>query len=143
MAAPRRCLRMVRALCITILLSLFSGQASYNTSSITLEARVTAYAPFDNQSGICTDSDPTSTATGKTPGRLYAAVDPDKLPYGTLINIPGYGIVEIQDTGGALKGTDELRIDVYMDTHSEALKWGIKWLEVQIVDPNAMGIERW
>src|SRR6056297_740475 len=35
-------------------------------------AKLTNYAPSDNKSGICADSDPTKTSTMKTPGREYA-----------------------------------------------------------------------
>ena len=98
----------------------------------TISARVTAYAPFDNISGICADNNPYSTSTGKFPGSEYAAADPLILPYGTMLNIPGYGTVEIQDTGGALRGKSEVRIDVFMETHEEAIAWGVKWLDIKL-----------
>lgn len=98
----------------------------------TVLARVTAYAPFDNRSGICNDGDPTNTSTGRSPGREYAAADPQKLPYGTKLEIPGYGTVEIQDTGGALRSYDGIAIDVYFDSYEEAMKWGVQYLEIKI-----------
>lgn len=88
----------------------------------TVLARVTAYAPFDNRSGICNDGDPTNTSTGRKPGREYAAADPQKLPYGTKLEIPGYGTVEIQDTGGALRSYEGIAIDVYFDSYEEAME---------------------
>ena len=99
-----------------------------------ITARVTAYAPFDNQSGICADENPNSTSTGKVPGPQYAAADPSRLPYGTKLNIPGYGIVEIQDTGGALRNDKEnIRIDVFMYDYESAIIFGVQWLEVEIL----------
>ncbi|MDW7670000.1 MAG: hypothetical protein SCJ93_14340, partial [Bacillota bacterium] len=54
----------------------YSSSKHYNSDSYlditdnkitTITAIVTAYAPFDNQSGMCNDGDPTSTATGTYP----------------------------------------------------------------------------
>ena len=101
---------------------------------IFITARVTAYAPFDNKSGICADENPNSTSTGKRPGPSYVAADPARLPYGTKLNIPGYGVVEIQDTGGALRNDkDNIRIDVFMDSYESAIIFGVQWLEVEIL----------
>lgn len=96
--------------------------------------KVTAYAPFDNQSGICNNGDPEHTSTGVRPGKKYAAVDPARIPYGTKLNVPGYGIVEAQDTGGALRNYEGLAIDVYFDTYIEAIIWGEQFLEVEIIE---------
>ena len=106
---------------------------SENKTSI--PAIVTSYAPFDNISGICNNGDPYNTSTGKMPGRLYAAADSERLPYGTRLYIPGYGIVIIQDTGGALiKDKNNIRIDVFHETYKEAMEWGEQPLEVIILN---------
>ena len=57
--------------------------------------------------------------------KLVAA--PRELPFGTILTIPGYGTVKVLDRGGAIKGK---RLDVYFDTHQEALNWGVKFLEI-------------
>lgn len=103
-------------------------------NKISIPAIVTSYAPFDNVSGICNNGDPYNTSTGKMPGRLYAAADPERLPYGTRLYIPGYGIVIIQDTGGALiKDKNNVRIDIFHETYKEAMEWGEQPLEVIIL----------
>ncbi len=47
------------------------------------------------------------------------------------LDIPDYGLVEIWDRGGAIKGN---RLDVFFDTHSKAREWGVRYLEVKVYD---------
>ena len=35
----------------------------------------------------------------------------------------------VEDRGGAIKGN---KIDIYMDSHADALAWGVKYLPVQV-----------
>ena len=98
----------------------------------TVRARVTAYAPLDNKSGICAEGNPLITSTGETVGKSIIAVDPKKIPYGTKVEIPGYGVARASDTGGALRNYDGIAIDVYKDSYIEAMKWGVKYIDVII-----------
>lgn len=98
-----------------------------------IEAEVTAYAPLDNLSGICADEDPTRTSTGTYPTWGTVAVDPRKIPYGTWLYIPGYGIGKAVDTGGALRRNPQVHIDLYHDTHQQAIAWGRKHLTIYII----------
>lgn len=52
-----------------------------------------------------------------------AVSDTDKFPYGTMLYIEGVGIRIVQDTGGGL--ADD-QIDLAVDTHENALDWGVK-----------------
>lgn len=83
----------------------------------------TAYAPYDNQSGICGDNSPSFTATGARPGPGTIAVNPSVIPYQSQMWVQGYGWGRALDTGGIIRARDDL-IDVYQDTYSEAIKWG-------------------
>jgi 3D (Asp-Asp-Asp) domain-containing protein len=71
------------------------------------------------------------TASGKKakPGRTIAA-DTSIYPFGTKMNIPGYGWGVVEDRGGAIKGG---KIDLFFRTHKQALKWGRKTLRVEVV----------
>lgn len=102
---------------------------------IPIRAIVTAYAPYDNKSGMCNDGTPDTTATNTKPKRGTIAADPKRIPYGTKLYIPGYGYGIVEDTGGALrKDKDNIRIDVYMDTYEEAIKWGKKEMIIYIIE---------
>lgn len=84
----------------------------------------------ENRPHICNDGDSTETATGTTPkaGRTVA-VDPSVIPYGTELYINGnYYIAE--DCGGSIKGNV---IDIYFDTHEEALDFGVQYAKVFLV----------
>lgn len=90
-------------------------------------------------------------STGKRPGhpaygitssgarvkeRHTIAADISVLPYGTKVKIEGFdNIFVVEDTGGAIKGR---RIDIYMPNLSEALKFGRRHLEVEIIEMGEM-----
>lgn len=102
---------------------------------IPIRAVVTAYAPYDNKSGMCNDGTPDTTATNTKPKRGTIAADPKRIPYGTKLYIPEYGYGIVEDTGGALrKDKDNIRIDVYMDTYEEAIEWGKKEIIIYIIE---------
>lgn len=101
----------------------------------TIRAKLTAYSPLDNRDGQQAQGNPTRTSTGRRVGRHIAAADPERLPYGTKLYIPEYGVVEIGDTGGALrKDKKNIRIDVFSETYEQAMKWGVKDLDVKILE---------
>jgi 3D (Asp-Asp-Asp) domain-containing protein len=55
---------------------------------------------------------------------------PRSIPFGTVLDIPGYGQVRVEDRGGAIT---EGRLDVFFPTHAEALAWGMRNLVVKEV----------
>lgn len=66
----------------------------------------------------------TASGTHVTAGRTIAA--PKTFAFGTKIMINGH-VYTVEDRGGAIKGN---RIDIYFNTHEEALKFGVKNMEI-------------
>ena len=58
------------------------------------------------------------------------AADTDYYPFGTRMNIPGYGWGVVKDRGGAIKGPD--RLDVFFPSHARTKEWGRQTLMVEI-----------
>ncbi len=83
----------------------------------------TAYTRYDEG---CTDY----TYRGNYLKRGLVAVDPNVIPLGTKLYIPGYGHAVADDIGGAIKGN---RIDLAMDSIDEAMQYGVRSVEVVIL----------
>lgn len=92
------------------------------------KGEATAYAPYDNQSGMCNEGDVVITSTGVDPGPNIIAVDPKRIPYGSSIVIflsNGERITGIAgDTGGAMRNSEKLLVDVFKYTYEEARTFG-------------------
>lgn len=68
-------------------------------------------------------------AIGKVLTAGYSiAVDPKVIPYGSIVIINGKEY-EAMDCGGAIKGN---RIDVYFNSHEEALEFGVQYANVYL-----------
>ncbi len=89
-----------------------------------MEMEATAYHPMDGDGrGI--------TASGIPATYGVVAVDPDVIPLGTRVFIPGYGEAIAADTGGAIQGA---RIDLCMEDYDEAFEFGRRMTEVYILN---------
>lgn len=69
----------------------------------------------------------TASGTKVKEGRTIA-VYKNQIPFGTEVHIEGMGTYIAEDTGSAIK---ENCIDIYFDSHEEALKFGVKYLKVE------------
>ena len=67
--------------------------------------------------------------------RGSVAADTDHFPFGTLIQVPGYGWGVVEDRGGAIKGPR--RLDVYFNSHRRALEWGRQSKKCVVLRPGA------
>ena len=87
--------------------------------------RLTFYCPCYQ----CSDGWGHQTASGATAVEgITVAVDPRIIPYGTHLKIDGHEYVA-QDCGGSIKGK---RIDIFMESHSECLRHGIRKAQVYV-----------
>lgn len=67
------------------------------------------------------------------PEKGTIAADTRYYPFGTKMYVPGYGWGVVEDRGSAIKGPE--RIDLYFDSHSDALDWGRRKVNVEIYRP--------
>ncbi|MDC3418117.1 LysM peptidoglycan-binding and 3D domain-containing protein [Aquibacillus salsiterrae] len=93
-----------------------------------LTVKATAYTAYcDGCSGI--------TYTGidltKDRDKKVIAVDPDVIPLGSEVYVEGYGRAIAADVGSAIKGN---RIDVHVPTKTVAFDWGVRTVEVTILN---------
>ena len=72
--------------------------------------------------GICAD--------GARARKGVVAADTAFYPFGTRLDIPGYGAAVVRDRGKDIKGP--ARLDVFFPRHRDALKWGRQVLTVTI-----------
>ena len=99
-----------------------------------VQMRVTAYSPDEQSCGEWADGWTASGYSVWTNGMRLVAADTDKLPFGSIVSVPGYydGIpVPVLDRGGAIKGN---RLDVLYPTHERALQWGVQNITVTIYE---------
>ncbi len=90
----------------------------------TLYVEATAYSSQDPGLGKF-------TARGNPVGRGIISVDPNVIPLGTRVYIPGYGEAIADDIGGAIKGNV---IDIAFDTYEEAIAFGRQHIEIYIIE---------
>lgn len=83
-----------------------------------------AYSAFDPGNGA-------HTSTGRLVKKGVVAVDPDIIPLGTKLYIPGYGDAVAADVGSGIRGN---RIDIAFDTHEEALSFGRQSVTVFVLE---------
>jgi len=68
------------------------------------------------------------TASGAQARRGTVAADPS-VPFGTIVQIPGYGYGRVEDRGGAIRGN---KLDLWFPSHQAAKSWGRQTLTVTI-----------
>lgn len=61
----------------------------------------------------------TSSGTEARHGTI--AADLSRFPYGTLVEIPGYGTGRVEDSGSAIRGD---HMDLWFPNHDAAMLWG-------------------
>lgn len=95
----------------------------YVPYSYAMSMEATAYLPTDGSAeGI--------TAMGIPATYGIVAVDPDVIPLGSRVYIPGYGEALAADTGGAIYGH---RIDLCMEDYGQAMDFGRRIITVFVL----------
>ena len=94
------------------------------TTSGTQVYKITAYCSCAKCCGKATGR--TAMGTKATAGRTVAASG--KFAFGTKLNINGH-VYTVEDRGGAINGN---KIDIYVNSHAEALAWGVIYLPVSV-----------
>ena len=130
--------RYIRYTLLTVIPTLIILVYAYNRGIAVGEARIVKLVPYRptetyRVTAYCKGScccgkwaDGITASGAKAQGKLIAA--PKEIPFGTWIDIPGYGYAEVLDRGGSIKGK---RLDVFFPTHQEALNWGVQYLEIK------------
>ena len=88
--------------------------------------KITAYCPCAKCCGKTNGR--TASGTTATAGRTVAASS--KFAFGTKLNIGGH-VYTVEDRGGAISGN---KIDIFVNSHAEALAWGVRYLNVSVVN---------
>lgn len=84
-----------------------------------------------------TASEGNRTATGEVPQVGYIAVDPEEIPYGTMMYIKTadgsyyYGVAKAADTGGFITGS--VTVDLFFATDAECIQFGVRDVEIYIL----------
>ncbi|MCK5015883.1 MAG: 3D domain-containing protein [Candidatus Peribacteraceae bacterium] len=71
------------------------------------------------------------TASGVKAEKGVVAADWSVYPPGTVLFIPGYGRAIVWDRGSAVK---KQHIDVFLPSRKEALEWGVKNLDIYVLE---------
>lgn len=110
-----------------------TSRGSQNYTQI-IDVVVTGYCSCP----ICVGSNSGNiTASGTKPTANRTVAASKNYAFGTKMYIPGFkdsasgGIYQVEDRGGAIQGN---RIDVYFNSHNEALKFGKKTMKAYVIE---------
>ncbi|TYR78629.1 LysM peptidoglycan-binding domain-containing protein [Priestia megaterium] len=98
-------------------------------SNVVKELTVTATAYTGNCKG-CSGITATGINLKKNPKLKVISVDPKVIKLGSKVYVEGYGTAIAGDKGSAIKGN---KIDVFIPSQKEAIKWGRKTVKIKIL----------
>lgn len=99
---------------------------SSSNSSGWIAVEATGYCPCIS----CCGKTNGITASGKKAQANHTIAAPSTYKFGTQIEIKGYGTYVVEDRGGAINGN---RIDIFFNTHQEALNWGRRTVYIKVL----------
>ena len=100
-----------------------AASSSQNGYYLTVEATAYSY----NEAGL---SSYTADGTNLVNEPNVIAVDPSVIPLGSYVEIPGYGIFRVADTGGAIYGN---RIDVHLVNLNDVYNFGRRTITIRVL----------
>lgn len=103
-----------------------SSRGSAVTTASSGRYKVTAYCSCSK----CCGKTNGITASGRRATANHTVAAPSTFAFGTQLVINGKTYT-VEDRGGAIQGN---RIDIYMNSHSQALAWGVRYLDVDVVN---------
>lgn len=95
----------------------------------TIRVKATAYTPYCQ--GCIGKTKWKEIDVRKNPHQKIIAVDPSIIPLGSKVYVEGYGLAIAADIGGGIKNYE---IDILVPTEQEAISWGVKYVDVKILD---------
>lgn len=104
-----------------------TNKISVNNKNGYVKFTATGYCPCKKCCGKTTGI----TASGAKAKAGVTVAMPKNYKFGTKIEIKGMGTYIVQDRGGAIKNK---RIDIFFNTHSEALKFGKKTVYLKVIN---------
>lgn len=96
------------------------------TVATTGRYKVTAYCSCEK----CCGKTNGITAMGTKAQANHTIAASSQFAFGTKIRINGI-VYTVEDRGGAITGN---KIDIYMNSHSEALAWGVRYLDIEVIE---------
>lgn len=109
--------------------SIITSRSSYSRTGASGKSgvyKVTAYCSCIQ----CCGKTNGITASGTQATANHTIAAPSTFAFGTQVVINGVTYT-VEDRGGAIQGN---RIDVYMNSHAEALQWGVRYLNVEVLN---------
>jgi 3D (Asp-Asp-Asp) domain-containing protein len=109
-----------------------AGQQTFSTIKNNLQSKsmTVAATAYTSDCDGCSGVTASGTSLNEYPYAKVIAVDPDVIPMGTVVYVPGYGYAVAADTGGGIEGNE---IDLYMNDYSKAVNWGRKTVNISIL----------
>ena len=102
-----------------------SASRTSSTTASSGKYKITAYCPCMK----CCGKTNGITAMGTKATANHTVAASSQFAFGTKLKINGI-VYTVEDRGGAIYGN---RIDIYMNSHAEALAWGVRYLDVEVV----------
>jgi 3D (Asp-Asp-Asp) domain-containing protein len=99
-----------------------------------VKVKTTGYCPCAICCGLSSDGRTAINRSVET-YPFGIAVEPKLLPYRTYVDVPGYGMAMVDDTGGAMRQSATkgvVHFDLRFVTHGQARQWGVRRMYVAL-----------